>query len=155
MIFSTSPRMCIRKTEKKFLRCVKLSESMEMRRIELLTPCLQGRCSPSWATPPFFGKMGLSGLEPPTSRLSGVRSNRLSYRPSPFCQQAFSEVLSSFPLHCLLMHNCLIAHSKVNSTSFYRPIGLCHLNALLWLRFHSAERATAFWASSKFYFAFI
>ena len=25
--------------------------------------------------------MGLSGLEPPTSRLSGVRSNRLSYEP--------------------------------------------------------------------------
>ena len=25
-----------------------------MRRIELLTPCVQGRCSPSWATPPFF-----------------------------------------------------------------------------------------------------
>ena len=25
--------------------------------------------------------MGLSGLEPPTSRLSGVRSNRLSYNP--------------------------------------------------------------------------
>ena len=24
---------------------------------------------------------GLSGLEPPTSRLSGVRSNRLSYKP--------------------------------------------------------------------------
>ena len=28
--------------------------------------------------------MGLSGLEPPTSRLSGVRSNRLSYKP--FCK---------------------------------------------------------------------
>ena len=27
--------------------------------------------------------MGLSGLEPPTSRLSGVRSNRLSYKPKP------------------------------------------------------------------------
>ena len=26
--------------------------------------------------------MGLSGLEPPTSRLSGVRSNRLSYKPN-------------------------------------------------------------------------
>ena len=26
-------------------------------------------------------KVGLSGLEPPTSRLSGVRSNRLSYKP--------------------------------------------------------------------------
>ena len=25
--------------------------------------------------------VGLSGLEPPTSRLSGVRSNRLSYKP--------------------------------------------------------------------------
>ena len=25
--------------------------------------------------------VGLGGLEPPTSRLSGVRSNHLSYRP--------------------------------------------------------------------------
>ena len=28
---------------------------VEMRRIELLTPCVQGRCSPSWATPPYQG----------------------------------------------------------------------------------------------------
>jgi hypothetical protein len=27
--------------------------------------------------------MGLGGVEPPTSRLSGVRSNHLSYRPLP------------------------------------------------------------------------
>ena len=32
----------------------------------------------AWRLPP---PMGLSGLEPPTSRLSGVRSNRLSYKP--------------------------------------------------------------------------
>ena len=32
----------------------------------------------------LFLFMGLSGLEPPTSRLSGVRSNRLSYKPVCF-----------------------------------------------------------------------
>ena len=38
----------------------------------------------------LFGFMvGSSGLEPPTSRLSGVRSNRLSYEPSlAFCSIA-------------------------------------------------------------------
>jgi hypothetical protein len=28
--------------------------------------------------------VGLGGLEPPTSRLSGVRSNHLSYRPNGY-----------------------------------------------------------------------
>ena len=37
--------------------------------------------------------VGLSGLEPPTSRLSGVRSNRLSYKPI-----WFSWCAHSFPL---------------------------------------------------------
>ena len=55
---------------------------VEMRRIELLTPCVQGRCSPSWANTPYLQQMvGLNGLEPTTSPLSGVRSNHLSYRP--------------------------------------------------------------------------
>ena len=65
---------------------------MENTRFELVTSCLQGRRSPNWANPPFghliYGilpilgaAVGLSGLEPPTSRLSGVRSNRLSYKP--------------------------------------------------------------------------
>ena len=34
-----------------------------------------------WITVKPAFRMGLSGLEPPTSRLSGVRSNRLSYKP--------------------------------------------------------------------------
>ena len=82
---------------------------VEMMGFEPMTPCLQGRCSPSWATPPkgvvsspyfallrcfplalsgayarvlcAFALVGPSGLEPPTSCLSGTRSNLLSYDP--------------------------------------------------------------------------
>ena len=36
-----------------------------------------------WAQEYFPHPVGLSGLEPPTSRLSGVRSNLLSYKPIP------------------------------------------------------------------------
>ena len=32
----------------------------------------------------FSGVVGLGGLEPPTSPLSGVRSNQLSYRPADY-----------------------------------------------------------------------
>ena len=67
----------------RFVNCLALNSSfvfdslsfscfrqMEMERFELLTPCLQGRCSPNWATPPLgsylvplsaFRLMGLSG----------------------------------------------------------------------------------------------
>ena len=43
--------------------------------------------------------MGLSGLEPPTSRLSGVRSNRLSYKPrlAPQPHGCFFIILLLFP----------------------------------------------------------
>ena len=53
--------------------------------------------------------MGLSGLEPPTSRLSGVRSNRLSYKPmygdegirtpDPLLARQVLSQLSYTPLH--------------------------------------------------------
>ena len=39
--------------------------------------------------------VGLGGLEPPTSRLSGVRSNQLSYRPTPRNGREESEPLVS------------------------------------------------------------
>ena len=43
------------------------------------------RMEPPGSCLPYNNRLvGLSGLEPPTSRLSGVRSNRLSYKPSSF-----------------------------------------------------------------------
>ena len=45
--------------------------------------------------------MGLGGVEPPTSRLSGVRSNHLSYRPLPVesrRQTRPDQLMSSAPL---------------------------------------------------------
>ncbi len=48
-------------------------------RLELATDRLTADCS---TTELLRNKlMGLNGLEPSTSRLSGVRSNQLSYRP--------------------------------------------------------------------------
>ena len=39
--------------------------------------------------------MGSSGLEPPTSRLSGARSNRLSYRPEGAGSHLLSHTVAS------------------------------------------------------------
>ncbi len=55
--------------------------------IRTLDPLLAGQVLSQLSYTPNFGLeqccfvLGLSGLEPPTSRLSGVRSNRLSYKP--------------------------------------------------------------------------
>ena len=46
-----------------------------------------------------FRRMGLSGLEPPTSRLSGVRSNQLSYKPI--------EIWHPPALPCRLQHSTI------------------------------------------------
>ena len=53
-----NPKFYTLKSKCESLSHLKLSHSyfklVETNRIELSTPCLQGRCSPSWATPPFF-----------------------------------------------------------------------------------------------------
>ena len=56
----------------------KLKTLVELTGIEPVTPCLQSRCSPSWATAPkkHYVMVGLGRLELPTSPLSGVRSNQ-------------------------------------------------------------------------------
>ena len=73
--------------------------TMEAMRLELTTYGLQSRRSPNWATPPdihlpngmldrvfaytenSYPEMGPGRFELPTSPLSGVRSNQLSYEP--------------------------------------------------------------------------
>ena len=51
---------------------------VEMMGFEPMTPCLQGRCSPSWATPPFF-----NGVVPsPYLRLGRTDFSALLYRVS-------------------------------------------------------------------------
>ena len=50
---------------------------------------------------PVIEVVGLSGLEPPTSPLSGVRSNHLSYRPT-------SRYSSSFQAICVNTHIALV-----------------------------------------------
>jgi hypothetical protein len=69
---------------------------MEARGFEPLTSGLQSPRSANWATPPSkfqisnlkLERVGLSRFELLTSRLSGVRSNQLSYRPlGHFCRK--------------------------------------------------------------------
>ena len=57
--------------------------------VEPLTSCLQSRRSTSWANPPdsIVTLVGLGGLEPPASSLSGMRSNQAEL-------QALLEILS-------------------------------------------------------------
>lgn len=61
---------------------------VELPGFEPGTLCLQSRCATSCAIAPNGGTrenaphVGPGGLEPPTSSLSGMRSNHLSYRPN-------------------------------------------------------------------------
>ena len=56
---------------------------VEMMGIEPMTPCLQGRCSPSWATPPkglFFSKTCLKVSENWTTLASSTYRKYLAFR---------------------------------------------------------------------------
>ena len=59
--------------------------------------------------------MGLSGLEPPTSRLSGVRSNRLSYKPLLL---NFHQDSSFARFHQVLWGNTIISFHSMRCAIF-------------------------------------
>ena len=80
--------------------------------------------------------MGSSGLEPPTSRLSGARSNHLSYEPvSLSAASVFFGFLFLCPFHGLggddgiRTHDPLLAGQVLSQLS-YTPIGLSDLFSL-------------------------
>ena len=63
-----------------FFTCIGVSDAIEEAMLPRFTRCALC-CSANRESDFRLFPMGLSGLEPPTSRLSGVRSNRLSYKP--------------------------------------------------------------------------
>ena len=180
---------------------------VEMMGFEPMTPCLQGRCSPSWATPPYwmvrsyfsylvriedwaspslsclaylsrsllrsrfascsfdrlhlpFWKgarsrkargslliftlakpfsfvVGPSGLEPPTSCLSGTRSNLLSYEPMWLVWRFTLRCLDSRKADCsallsLCQHRTIFPHSFPWSIVATAELNFCVRNGNRW-----------------------
>ena len=58
--------------------------------------------------------VGLGGLEPPTSRLSGVRSNQLSYRPISVELRVFTDLSKPNNDKC-------VSTASAYATSTYSP----------------------------------
>lgn len=87
---------CLRqKTEKPLkTQCLQRLPRVELPGFEPGTLCLQSRCATSCAIAPNGGTrenaphVGPGGLEPPTSSLSGMRSNHLSYGPDSIALDA-------------------------------------------------------------------
>ena len=85
-----------------------------------LSPCFL--CL-SKLTPHLSVLVGLSGLEPPTSRLSGVRSNRLSYKPISWFERWFPTRPLVFPASAFVRALCVFQHSVAFSIAVRRTGG--------------------------------
>ena len=75
--------------------------------------------------------MGLSGLEPPTSRLSGVRSNLLSYKPF-----SFGRFLLTKPIPSRMVFYCFASSRPFSplSAPFYSENETVHTTPYLSFR---------------------
>ena len=71
----------------------------------------------------LVGLVGTSGLEPPTSRLSGARSNHLSYEPIRYLGVSFSISFTLGGDDGIRTHDPLLAGQVLSQLS-YTPIGL-------------------------------
>ena len=83
---------------------------VETRRIELLTPCLQGRCSPSWATPPNLASLFSAIL---CCNCVAFRQRRLLRFPhAPCYASSYEKFLAIFFLTAsrtaMLCHICVV-----------------------------------------------
>ena len=78
------------------IRCLVLVYNISFTIAPETSPCadLSDPCIDHYQYSVFKVQVGLSGLEPPTSRLSGVRSNRLSYKPINFGAHLLSHFVS-------------------------------------------------------------
>ena len=63
-----------------FHACLRAEDGHHLKD-QMIKPCAQGLMICSGLRASRAAMVGRGGLEPPTSRLSGVRSNHLSYRP--------------------------------------------------------------------------
>ena len=73
--------------------------------------------------------MGSSGLEPPTSRLSGARSNHLSYEPIRYLGVSSLHLFASGGDDGIRTHDPLLAGQVLSQLSYtpisrFRPLGL-------------------------------
>ena len=65
--------------------CTVNRKLVEMKGFEPLTPCLQGRCSPNWATPPFVWVfLKLFWLKPDNWTTKSIRTKCYTHLPRFF-----------------------------------------------------------------------
>ena len=77
---------------------------------------------------PFVSLVGSSGLEPPTSRLSGARSNHLSYEPMSVFSVYLVPLFTTGGDDGNRTHDPLLAGQVLSQLSYTPMFGVIYLN---------------------------